>query len=137
MLRANSFGLAVVKRLVDLFADDTPWTQRHWQSGTLDALRHLQALTLNGGRDGSKSWALAHLRDSIEADPFIPAVERGPLLKPLAMKPERLQPAAHGAKMLDQIERHLVAHYWAWTIEVCTQFDDSRDVSEATEVSPL
>lgn len=133
MLLADSFGLAVVERLADLFAIATPWTQRQWRSGTLDALRHLQALTTNGGRDSSKGWALSHLRHSIESDPFIPALERAALLKPLAMKPDRLMPAAHGAKMLDQIERHLVENYWTWAAEVCTQIDDSREVADVRE----
>lgn len=133
MLQADSFGRAVIERLADLFADTTPWTQHQWRSGTLDALRHLQSLTKNGGRDGSKGWALSHLRDSIESDPFIPAVERGALLKPLAVKPDRLMPAAHAAKMLDQVERHLVEHYWTWTADICAQVDDSRQVADVRE----
>lgn len=133
MLQADSFGRAVVERLADLFADATPWTQRQWRSGTLDALRHVQALTQNGGRESSKSWALAHLRDSIDSDPFIPAVERGALLKPLAIKPDRLMPAAHGAKMLDEVERHLIEHYWTWMADVCTQVDDTLQVADVRE----
>jgi len=89
----------------------------------------LQALITNGGREGSKSWALSHLRSSIANDPFVPGAERGALVKPLTVKPDRLLPASHGAKMLDQVERHLVEHYWTWATDVCARIDDSKPVS--------
>src|SRR5688572_22667927 len=129
MLHPDSFGLAVVARIADLFADATPWTQRQWRSGSLDALRHVQALVANGGREGAKTWALKQLRISITSDPFISAMERGALLKALSVKPDRLAPGSQGARMLDELESHLADNYWSWATDVCLNLDDSKPVS--------
>lgn len=129
MLQEESFGLAVIARIADLFAESTPWTQRQWRSGTLDALRHIQALVANGGREGAKAWALNQLRTSIRDDPFIMGAERGALLRPLSIKPDRLMPASHGARMLDEMERHLGDEYWSWAMESCARLKDGEPVS--------
>lgn len=131
MLKAESFGFAVVARIADMFADETPWTQRQWRSGTLDALRHVQALVANGGRDAAKSWALTQLRAQVSTDPFIPPKERGAMLKPLNVKPDKLAPASHAARMLDELEQKLAADYWDWVVEYCRTIDDSEPVASA------
>ncbi len=131
MLLEGSLGHAVVARVAELFTDGTPWTQRQWQSGTLDALRHLQALVANGGREGAKGWALGHLRGQVASDPFIPGNDRGAILKVLSVKPEKLTPVSHAARMLGELEGQLTEDYWTWATEYCESLDDTKQVADS------
>ena len=56
-------------------------------------------------------------------------MERGALLKSLSVKPDRLAPGSQGARMLDELERHLADNYWSWATDVCLNLDDSKPVS--------
>lgn len=60
------------------------------------------------------------------------------MLKPLNVKPERLTPASHGARMLDELERELRAEYWTWVSNHCEAVDDTKVVAEvATSADEL
>jgi len=129
MFVAGTLAQAVAERTTDLFSPDVPWSQKLWRSSAVDALRHCIELVSSGGREKSTAWAIEAARTSLRIDLFVPAAERGMLLKSLALKPEKLSPGSASFLRLVEVEKYLAENYWAWLLKFLENVDDNQTVA--------
>lgn len=127
---SDSFGRAVMERILEMSNPDVPWAQRLWRSSAVDAVRHCLALAESGARDGAKAHAIGTARQSIETDPFVPAAERAGILKALTIKAERLIAGSAATHSLRALETELSHRHVEWVSGFLTTIEDSRRVSE-------
>lgn len=128
-LKNGSVGLAIVERIADMFAPQTPWAQRLWRPSAIDALRHSLGLIDGGARPAAKKYAIQMARESLAGDLFIPSHDRGGLLKSLSLDPEKMIPSSVTHARLKSICIELEQEYPKWLQRYLDAFEDDERVS--------